>query len=226
MMLSSRGGDPPDPPAPPAGGKIGARGRGRALVAALLLAAGLIVWAALPVAGARPGIRLALTIAVICAAASIGRLAIGDARIGGSPFDPVPVRLAAWVADQLRTLPWTEAMLVAALAAEALHRPRPWHTAVLGAALLAYLLAARLAETTLPASALAPQLPVLAAGLGLLALAAGAAALPRLAPGPGAELLRVLAIVAAVIAGGLALPVAARGGRGGRSGRSERGGGR
>jgi hypothetical protein len=114
-------------------------------------------------------------------------------------------------------------MLVAALASEALHRPRPWHTAVLGAALLAYLLAARLAETAQPASALAPQLPVLAAGLGLLALAAGAAALPRLAPGPGAELLRVLAIVAAVIAGGLALPVAARRGRGGRS---ERGGGR
>src|SRR5262245_26700065 len=96
--------------------------RARTLAAALLLAAGLIVWAALPAAGAEPGIRLAITAAVICAAASLGRLAIGDARVGGSPFDPVPVRLAAWVAEQLRTLPWTEALIVAALAAEALHR--------------------------------------------------------------------------------------------------------
>jgi hypothetical protein len=191
--------------------------RARTLTAALLLAAGLIAWAALPAAGARPGIRLAITVAVICAVASLGRLAIGDVQIGGGPFDPVPVRLAVWTAEQLRTLPWTEALIVAALAAEALHRSRPWHTAVLGAGLLAYLLTARLAETAQPASALAAQLPVLAAGLGLLVLAAGAAALPRLAPGRGAELLRALAIAAAVIAGGLALPVAARRGRGERN---------
>jgi hypothetical protein len=197
--------------------------RARTLAAALLLAAGLIAWAALPVAGARPGIRLVITVAVICAVASLARLAIGDAQIGGGPFDPVPVRLTSWTIEQLRTLPWTEALIVTVLAAEALHRSRPWHTAVLGAGLVAYLLAARLAETAQPVTVLAAQLPVLAAGLGLLVLAAGAAALPQLAPGHGAELLRALAIAAAVVAGGLALPVAARPGRGARDGRDGRG---
>jgi hypothetical protein len=191
--------------------------RARALAPALLLAAGLIVWAALPTAGARPGVRLILAAAVVCAVASLARLAIGDVRIGGGAFDPLLVRLIAWVIRMLRWLPWAETMLVAVLVVEALHRARPWHTAVLGAGLLAYLLAVRLAESAQPPAALATQLRVLAAGLGLLALAVGAAALPRLTPGPGAEVLRVLAVLAALIAGGLALPV-----RGGRRGSGQR----
>jgi hypothetical protein len=53
---------------------------------------------------------------------------------------------------------------------------------------------------------LRPQVPLIAAGLGLLALAAGAAYLPA-ATGSTADLMAVLAALAAVVVGGLALPV-------------------
>ena len=80
----------------------------------------------------------------------------------------------------LRGLPWAEGLIIAVLALEALHSSRPWHTALLGVALLAYVVAAHLAQARTRPAALAGQLPVIAAGLGLLALAVGAAALPRL----------------------------------------------
>jgi uncharacterized membrane protein YczE len=114
------------------------------------------------------------------------------------------------VANVLRGLPWAEGLIIAVLVLEALHRSRPWHTALLGVALLAYVVAAHLAQARMPPAALAGQLPVIAAGVGLLALAVGAAALPRLHAGPASELLRILAVLAAVAAAGLALPTGSR----------------
>jgi hypothetical protein len=181
--------------------------RARQLTAAVLLAAVLVVWAALPTGGARPGTRLVLVVAVVCAVASLVRLGLGDAEFGGEAFPPFPVRVAARVADLARGVPWPEAMIIALLTLEALHHSRPWHTGLLGIGLLAYLLTVHLTESGARVGALAPQLPVLAAGLGLLVLAVGAAALPRPGAGPAAELLRVLAVVAAVVAGALALPI-------------------
>jgi hypothetical protein len=178
----------------------------RATVAAGLLAALSVAWAALPTGGARAGLRAALVIAAICAAASLGRLALGDLEVGGQPFDGPLKRMAVQGAHLLRSLPWAETMLVAVLILEALHPSRPWHTAVLGVALLAFLLAAHLAESGSPPSVYRPQLPVIAAGLGLLVLAVGAAALPLPPAGPAANLLRAAAVVAAVIAAALALP--------------------
>jgi hypothetical protein len=197
----------PGPLRPTTGGP---RSRTRLLIATTLLAAIAIAWAAAPAGGARPGFRLALVLAIVCGAASLGRLAVGDAQIGGDAFDPLPLRAAGQVAYWLRAAPWSEGLIIAILALEALHHSRPWHTAVLGVALLAYLFATHLAETSAGPGTLAPQLPVLAAGLGLLVLAIGAAALPQLAAGPAADLLRALAVLAAVIAGGLALPAPGR----------------
>lgn len=188
----------------------GALARARVIAGAALLAAVTIAWAALPAAGARPGLRVALVVAVASAVASLAHLAIGEAEIGGDPFDPLEVRAAAQAVRLVRVPPWSELMIVATLTLEALHRSRPWHTGVLGVALLAYLLAAHLAQTSARPGALGPQLPVLAAGLGLLILAVGAAALPRPPAGSAAELLRVLAVIAAVLAGGLALPTTRR----------------
>jgi hypothetical protein len=184
--------------------------RSRMPIVAALLAAIAIAWAALPVAGARPGTRAALVLAVICGAASLAQLVIGDAQIGGDAFDSLLVRIAAQSAYIIRALPWSEAMIIAILILEALHHSGPWHTGLLGVALLAYLFATHLAETATRPGALRPQLPVVAAGLGLLVLAVGAAALPRLHAGPAPELLRVLAVIAAIVAGGLALPTAGR----------------
>ena len=88
---------------------------------------------------------------------------------------------------------------------------RPWHTAILGAALVAYLLATHLAESGASPRALRPQRRVLAAGVVLLALGAGAGMLPAISPGAGSALLRLLAAAALITAGGLVLPYVARG---------------
>jgi hypothetical protein len=182
----------------------------RRVAAVALLAAVSIAWAAAPLSGGRGGTRLALIVAVLSAALSVGRLVAGDVPIEENAFDSFFVRTGKSVVDLLHLLPWAEVMIVAVLVLEALHRSRPWHTALLGLALLAYVFAVHLAQARTGPRALAPQLPVLAAGAGLLVLAIGAAALPRLHGGPASELLRVLAVLAAVAAAGLALPTTGR----------------
>jgi hypothetical protein len=205
-------GNAPDSARPDPLRRIAARdaSRSRPLIATTLLAAITITWAAVPADGARPGFRVALVLAVLCGVASLARLAIGDVQIGGDAFDSLPVRATAQVTYALRVVPWSEGLIIAILALEALHHSRPWHTGLLGVALLAYLFATHLAESQAQPGVLTPQLPVLAAGLGLLVLAVGAAALPPLAAGPAADVLRALAVLAAVIAGAVALPAPGR----------------
>jgi hypothetical protein len=182
--------------------------RTRALAAVALLTAGVIAWAAAPLSGGSAGTLIAMVAAVGGGAAGLAALVVGDARIGSGVFDSLPVRLAAGAAHVLRVVPWSQAMIVAVLVLEVLHPARPWHTGVLGVALLALTLAAHLAETgDGPRAALAPQAPVLAAGAGLTALAVAAVALPPLPAGGPATALRVLTVAAAVLAGALALPV-------------------
>jgi hypothetical protein len=183
-------------------------GRARPLAAVALLIAVSIAWAAAPLSGGSAGTRLALVAAVACGAAGLAALTVGDAQIGSGAFDSLLVRLAADVAHGLRVVPWSQVMIVAVLVLELLHPARPWHTGVLGVALLAFALAAHLAESgSGPRAVLRPQVPVLAAGVGLTVLAVAAVALPPLTAGPAATALRVLAVAAAVLAGGLALPV-------------------
>ena len=69
-------------------------------------------------------------------------------------------RYAGRLLALIRALPWAEFLLVALLALEALHRARPWHTGVLGLALLGYLLAVHLAETGGSAGALVVKFPM------------------------------------------------------------------
>ncbi|MBO0823010.1 MAG: hypothetical protein J2P27_04005 [Actinobacteria bacterium] len=111
-------------------------------------------------------------------------------------------------------LPWPEALTVLVLALEVQHPPRPWHTGLLGVALLGYLFAVHLVETRAPGRVLRPQLGLLAAGVGLLALAVGAASVPALPSGPASAVVKVVAIVAAVVAGFFVIPVWLNGQRG------------
>jgi hypothetical protein len=78
-------------------------------------------------------------------------------------------------------------------------------------ALIAYLLATHLAESAggpgEATAVLRGQLPVLAAGLGLLVLAAASALLPLAGTGLAGGWLRAAAAVAAVLACALALPL-------------------
>ena len=173
----------------------------RAAAAAGLLAAACVAWSASPLSGTG-GVFLA--VAVVCAALSVVRLALG--AVPGEPLvylNPV-LRAGRVAAAHVRGTPWAEGLVIAALVLEALHRSRPWHTGLLSAALLAYLLAVHLAESRARLAVLRPQVPLLAAGLGLLVVAVGAAMLPAVT-GSAADLMAILAAVAAVAVGGLAL---------------------
>src|SRR5262249_35212081 len=120
--------------------------------------------------------------------------------------------LRAWRAflAVVRQVPWEEGALVAIVWLKVLHPARPWHTALLGAGLIAYLLVTHLAETDAPLATLRPQARVLGVGAVLLALGAGAEMLPAAGPGAGSALLRLVAAGALIAAAGLVLPYVAR----------------
>jgi hypothetical protein len=176
----------------------------RSASAAGLLAAACVAWSAIPLTAGGLGAAL-LAVAIACAVLSAARLALGATPEEPAVFLHPVVRAGRSLADLARVLPWAEGMVVAVLVLEALHHSPPWHTGLLGAALLAYLFATHLAETRARPSVLRPQVPLIAAGLGLLALSVGAAMLPA-GTGSTAELIAVLAALAAIVVGGLALP--------------------
>jgi hypothetical protein len=194
--------------------RLGAPGRGRAGLAVLLLAAGAVVWAAVPMSGATRGARPALIAAVLCVALSLIQLAsrVAAERPGAeqraaarsaysSALEDAVLRV--WYA--LTAVHWPEFAVVAVLVLEVLHPSRGWHTAVLGLILVGYLLALHLAESNPGPGILRAQLPLLIAAVGLAVLSAGAGLLPAASAGPA--WLSAIAAVAAVIAAGLALPV-------------------
>jgi len=180
-------------------------------IGAALLGAGCVAWSAAPlVSGGWAG--LALFVAIFCVVAGALRLALIAVPVPEDSFLlPGPVRFFLRVLWVLRQVPWEEGAVVAIVWLEVLHSSRSWHTALLGAALIAYLLATHLAESGSPARVLRPQTRVLAAGTVLLALGAGAGMLPAVAPGAGSALLRVLAAGALIAAAGLVLPWVTRG---------------
>jgi hypothetical protein len=179
---------------------------GRQVAAAGLLGGACCAWAAWPLAGVLPRIFLILAVALMLA--DLIRLAAAGLPLDNvDAFSSLHLRVAHSLYGLLQGVPSAEAAAVAVLIVEAAHASRPWHTAVLGAALLCYLLATHLAESGASARVLRPQLPALAAGAGLLILGAAAALVPAAAPSLASGLLRVLAAVAAIAAGALALPL-------------------
>lgn len=175
--------------------------------AALLLGVVCVAWAATP-AVAVGWWDLALAVAIAGVAAGSLRLFLAEVpRPEDEFFLPLPVR--GWLAflSMLRLPPWQEIAVAALVLLEVLHAARPWHTAALGAATVAYLLAVHVAESGAQAGRLLRgQAKVLIAGACLLAIGAGAAMLPGTGPGAGSALLRVLAAVAVIAAAALVLP--------------------
>jgi hypothetical protein len=180
--------------------------RARSTAAAALLAAACIAWSASPVSGGGTGTRPALIAGIGCAALTLARLAAGDWAPPPDVFENVLVRTGRSLLELLRTVPWAEGAVIAVLALEALHHSRPWHTGLLGGALIAFLFAVHLAESGARPGVLRPQLPVLAAGLGLLVLGCGAALLPAAGMSAASGWLRVFAAVGAIVVAALALP--------------------
>jgi len=188
-------------------GYRGWRFRGLGLAAPAALAAGVIWWASLPVSGGGGGTQPVLVIAIVTGAMSVAELAVATMVIPQPEGFGAADRVVHQVIGLISMLPWAELMTVAALVLEALHKSRPWHTAVLAVALTGYLLAVHLAETDARVGALRAQLPLLCAGAGLAALSVGAAALPGLPAGPVATTVRIGAVVLATVVAGLAVPV-------------------
>jgi hypothetical protein len=174
--------------------------------AAVLLGAAATAWAAAPLI--HKGLaNFTLFIAICGVVAGALRLALAGVPLPENSF-LLPTPLRAWIRflEILRLLPWEEGAVIAIVWLEVQHPARPWHTAWLGAMLVAYLLAVHLAESGAPAGALRPQARVLAIGAGLLALGAAAGMLPATGPGAASALLRVVAAVALIAAAGLVLP--------------------
>jgi hypothetical protein len=178
--------------------------------AAVLLGAGSVIWAALPPAH-RGYAGFALTVAVAGVAGGGLRLALTAVPVPEESY-LLSAGLRAWrtFLAVVRQVPWEEGALVAIVWLEVLHPARPWHTALLGAGLIAYLLVTHLAETDAPLATLRPQARVLGVGAVLLALGAGAGMLPAAGPGAGSALLRLVAAGALIAAAGLVLPYVAR----------------
>ena len=178
----------------------------RYVAAAGVLAAAQIWWAATPLPAARVGVMIALIVAIITATGSLAQVAVAATPAPGYDDSSVAWRLAERVVSLVMMLPWAEAMTVAVLVLEVLHRPRPWHTAVLGAAIVGFLLAAHMAESRAESRVLRRQLPLVGIGLGLSALAVGMTALPSLPTGAISSAVRIIAATVAVVAVGLGVP--------------------
>jgi hypothetical protein len=191
----------PAPPRAGVGSAIGSR------LAALLLGAASIAWAAAPLRQAGLA-STALVFAIIAVAGGALRLAFADIPVPADQYF-VNSLLRSWLSflALLRTFPWEETAVIAVLWLEIQHPIRPWHTAALGAAVVAYLLTTHIAESGADAAPLLRrQRKVLAVGACLLALGAGLAMIPAAAPGGGTALLRVLAAAAVIAATALVLP--------------------
>jgi hypothetical protein len=186
---------------------IAARIRPALVVAAVT--AVVIAWASVPAGGGRAGLKPVLIAAVACALFTVAGLLSG--RSGVAQIEPGYAGRDAGVVSRtwgsIRTLPWSQGLVVTSLGLEALHPSRPLHSALLGVLLLGFLLALHLAETSAGLSVFRPHLPLAAVGLGLAAISAGAAMLPALGSDSGSGLLAVIAAIAAVVAAALALPL-------------------
>jgi hypothetical protein len=176
------------------------------VAASILLGVACTVWSTVPdLHTAGPTALLIMIIVCVCGSAL--RLSLGWIPLPEDTYlMDTPTR--AWLRFLmfLRVPPWEEGAAIAIVWLEVLHPSRPWHTAELGAALIAYLIAVHLAESGASPALLRPQLPVLAVGACLLALGAGIGMLPATSPGPGSALLRVVAAIAVIAAAGLVLP--------------------
>src|SRR6202012_1500304 len=140
--------------------------------------------------------RLALVLAVALAALGVLRLALAYVPAPGESGDRYvagPERIVARLLLLLRLMPAEEGAVLAVLWLEVQHPARPWHTAVLGALLVAYLLAVHLDASRARRGTLRRQAPLLAVGACLLAAGAGAAMIPAAGTGAGPDWLRVLA---------------------------------
>jgi hypothetical protein len=180
----------------------------RRIGAAALLGTACTIWSAWPLGGTG-------TLGVLLVVVAGGCVFVGVLRLLALSA-PVTVQPALWSAwstllgpgrSRARGAGWESAAVVAVVALEALHHSRPWHTGLLAVVVVCYLFAVREAESPAPVAVLRSEVRGLIVGLPLIAVAAGVAMLPRAASGTTSGWLEVVAALAAIAAGALALPL-------------------
>jgi hypothetical protein len=178
----------------------------RYIVAVALLGAFCVVWAAVPMKGTgAPGVIL-LAVATTCVAAGLLRLVRKDTGQGERYVFPGPfMRFALSANDLLLRAGWETGAAVSVVVLEAVHPSRPWHTGLLAIAVVAYLLAVHRAESVVPAAVFRGQARVMLTSLALVVVVTAIAMVPSSAAQSG--WLEILAALAAMTAGALALPL-------------------
>lgn len=173
-----------------------------------LLGTACVAWSAIPLRGTgAPGV-LALLVAATCVYAGVARLLCKGTGAGEPTFVPSTwARLSGQVNFVLARTGWESGAVVATVVLEALHRSRPWHTGLLAVAVLGYLLAVHRAESSSPSRILRRQSRALAVSVALVAVTTGVAMAPSAGTGTLSAWLEIVAALAAVAAGGLALPI-------------------
>jgi MFS superfamily sulfate permease-like transporter len=178
----------------------------RYIGAVALLGAACTVWAAIPLHGTgAPGVVL-LLVAAFCVAA--GLLRLGRKDTGQRERYLLPgalMSLANSANDLLLRAGWETGAAVAVVVLEAVHPSRPWHTGFLAVLVTCYLLAVHQAESAIPTAVFRGQARVLLASLALVVVATAVAMVPTSAAQSG--WLEILAALAAMTAGALALPI-------------------
>ncbi len=180
----------------------------RGTLAVALLGAATTVWSSVPLGGTGwPGGPL-VVIAALCVVAGVVRLTQKDrVREERGLFAGGLASLADWADRLLQSLPWETGAAISILVLETLHRSRPWHTGLLAVLVVCYLLAVNRAESAVPSAVVRGQARMLATSAGLLVLVTGVAMVPSARTGALSGWLDILAALAAMAAGGLALPV-------------------
>jgi hypothetical protein len=178
----------------------------RYIGAVALLGAACTVWAAIPLHGTgAPGVVL-LLVAAFCVAAGLVRLGRKDTGQRERYLLPgALMSLANSANDLLLRVGWETGAAVAIVVLEAVHPSRPWHTGFLAVLVTCYLLAVHQAESAIPAAVFRGQARVLLTSLGLVVVATAVAMVPASAAQSG--WLEILAALAAMTAGALALPI-------------------
>ncbi len=178
----------------------------RYIVTVALLGAFCVVWAAVPLKGTgAPGVVL-LLVSATCVAAGLVRLVRKDTgQRERYVFPGLLMRLALSANDLLLRVGWETAAAVSVVVLEAVHHSRPWHTGLLAIGVVAYLLAVHRAESAVPAAVFHGQTRVILTSLALVVVATAVAMIPSSAAQSG--WLEILAALAAMTAGALALPL-------------------
>ena len=178
----------------------------RRIAVAALLGAASTAWSALPLTGTgAPGVLL-VVVAGACVLAGVVRL-LAHPAASRSRFSMAFWALLGTSGPTLRRAGPESVAAVSMVALEALHHSRPWHTGLMALVLVSYLLAVHEAESPVPAALWRQDARLLVVSVPLVVVATGVAMVPTAGSGATSEWLEIIAALAAISAGALALPV-------------------